>query len=38
MDTIERIEKALDTLIKYPEIGKTGRIPGTRELVITRTH
>jgi toxin ParE1/3/4 len=37
MDTIERIEKALDALIKYPAIGKIGRIPGTRELVITRT-
>lgn len=37
IDTIERIEKALDALMKYPEIGKIGRITGTRELIITRT-
>ena len=37
IDMIERIEKALDALMKYPEMGKIGRIPGTRELIITRT-
>ncbi|QLE57316.1 type II toxin-antitoxin system RelE/ParE family toxin [Nostoc sp. TCL26-01] len=36
-DTIDRIEKALDALLKYPQIGKVGRILGTRELTITRT-
>jgi toxin ParE1/3/4 len=27
----------VDTLADHPEIGRPGRIPGTRELVITNT-
>ncbi|MBH8566869.1 type II toxin-antitoxin system RelE/ParE family toxin [Nostoc sp. CENA67] len=37
IDIIDHIEKALDQLIKYPEIGQFCRFPGTRELIITRT-
>ncbi len=35
--TIERIEKALDALVLYPDMGRIGRVVGTRELIITRT-
>lgn len=34
---IDRIEKALSTLLVYPEAGKSGRCKGTRELVIPGT-
>jgi len=34
---ITRIEQALDTLAKHPEIGRPGRIKTTRELVVTST-
>jgi toxin ParE1/3/4 len=37
VDTINRIEKAVNALVQYPEIGRPGRIPGTKELVVTRT-
>jgi toxin ParE1/3/4 len=37
VDTIDRIEKAVNTLSQYPEIGRSGRIPGTKEMVVTRT-
>ena len=33
----ERIQEAAENLISYPEIGRIGRIEGTRELVISRT-
>lgn len=37
MDTIDRIENAIERLLKYPQMGRVGLIPGTRELVVTRT-
>lgn len=37
VDTIDRIEKSVNTLKQYPEMGRPGRIPGTKELVVTRT-
>ncbi|NEP41378.1 MAG: type II toxin-antitoxin system RelE/ParE family toxin [Okeania sp. SIO2H7] len=36
-DTIERIENAIALLLLYPQMGRVGQIPGTRELVVTRT-
>jgi len=33
----DRIEAQVDRLIVTPEIGRGGRVPGTRELVINRT-
>lgn len=36
-ETIERIQKALDALTLYPDMGRIGRVAGTRELIITRT-
>ena len=33
----ERIETATTGLIENPYIGRPGRVPGTRELVITNT-
>ncbi len=35
--TDDRIEAHVELLIDTPEIGRPGRIPGTRELVIPRT-
>jgi len=32
-----RIEVCTKTLAQFPEVGRTGRIDGTRELVINRT-
>ena len=37
IDTIERIENAIALLLQYPQMGRVGQIPGTRELVVTRT-
>ena len=34
---IERIEQGINTLCKYPHIGRRGRLEGTQELVIART-
>jgi toxin ParE1/3/4 len=35
---VERIVDAIGTLLpEHPEIGRPGRVPGTRELVISRT-
>jgi toxin ParE1/3/4 len=34
---IARIESALKTLAAYPEIGRRGRVQGTRELVVPET-
>lgn len=34
---IDRIDHQLDMLIEHPEMGRAGRQPGTRELVIGRT-
>ena len=33
----ERIDKQIEQLLANPEIGRTGRRKGTRELVISRT-
>jgi toxin ParE1/3/4 len=34
---VSRVFDRVDTLADHPEIGRPGRIPGTRELVITNT-
>jgi toxin ParE1/3/4 len=33
----DRIESQVETLATYPEMGREGRVAGTRELVVTRT-
>jgi len=33
----ERIDEAVEHLIEYPQIGREGRVEGTRELVIGNT-
>ncbi len=35
--TIERIKTAITAVARHPEIGRPGRVAGTRELVITGT-
>lgn len=37
VDMIDRIEKSINTLKQYPEMGRPGRIPGTKELIVNRT-
>lgn len=37
IDCDEEIGKQVSSLIQYPEIGRTGRVEGTRELVIGST-
>lgn len=32
-----KVEKAVGRLLDHPESGRVGRIPGTRELAVTRT-
>ncbi len=34
---VERIEKALEAVRRHPEIGRPGRVDGTRELVVPGT-
>jgi toxin ParE1/3/4 len=34
---IERIRDVADQLANYPSLGRTGRVPGTRELIIGGT-
>ena len=34
---VERIEAAVAALARHPGIGRAGRVPGTRELVVTGT-
>ena len=36
-DMIGRIEKAVQSLQQFPKMGRPGRVPQTRELVISRT-
>jgi toxin ParE1/3/4 len=33
----DRIEKRVEGLMQFPQMGRLGRIPGTRELVVART-
>ncbi len=34
---LDEIERQTDMLIEHPEIGRAGRVKGTRELVVGRT-
>lgn len=34
---IVRVESALEALSRHPEMGRPGRLAGTKELVVTRT-
>jgi len=36
-DIIERIKKSLEALRGFPEMGRKGRVPETRELVVAKT-
>jgi toxin ParE1/3/4 len=37
IQTIDRIERSLEALQSFPEMGRLGRVSGTRELVIPET-
>jgi toxin ParE1/3/4 len=37
IQTIDRIEKSLEALQSFPQMGRLGRVSGTRELVIPET-
>ena len=37
LDIAERIEKAVQLLTDFPAMGRPGRVPGTRELVVNET-
>src|SRR5260370_20283727 len=34
----DRIRRAVERLADFPEMGRAGRVPSTRELVVARTH
>jgi plasmid stabilization system protein ParE len=36
-DVVRRILRAVENLATFPELGRVGRMPGSRELVIPRT-
>ena len=36
-ETVDRIVSAVETLEQFPQMGRTGRVAGTRELVVTGT-
>ncbi len=38
LDQLDKIEQQTDMLLQHPEIGRAGRKPGTRDLVIVRNH
>jgi toxin ParE1/3/4 len=33
----ERVQEAVENLIEHPNLGRPGRVPGTRELVVSGT-
>ena len=33
----ERVQEAIENLIEHPNLGRPGRVPGTRELVVSGT-
>lgn len=35
--TVMRVLEAIEGLLEFPNIGRPGRVPGTRELVVSRT-
>ena len=35
--TVFRIGEAVDLLAEHPDLGRVGRVPGTRELVVPQT-
>lgn len=37
LSQLDEIERQSDRLAEYPELGRVGRVKGTRELVINRT-
>jgi len=37
LSQLDEIERQTDMLMRFPEMGRPGRIDGTRELVISRT-
>jgi toxin ParE1/3/4 len=34
---VERVEKSAAMLLRHPQLGRSGRLPGTRELVVADT-
>lgn len=34
---VERVLKAVDRLVEQPALGRPGRVPGTRELIVPKT-
>jgi toxin ParE1/3/4 len=37
LETIDRIMSAVERLEQFPQMGRPGRVEGSRELVVTRT-